>query len=870
MCNDDLTAGVSLSHLTVRDTRVNTIIHEDYRTPLVFGADTKPAISALISMKSSDIHSYPELVELYSSAKQSVQDIKASVCVGTLRIIPTPWLFDILKIIQGISDRLLVDEPHKSTQPLKKEEIVVPKEEKKKLPWVPKIQADVKMDNPYIFIVEDTKDPHSSSLLLSLSVSASFAMSPLMDIDMAVSIQNIRGCRSHPCDIVIPAPSMTDALVPFDLNVNVHIKDSMQFIQAAVLTSHDIEVRVGILDVKLILNAMNNLIPEKVMKKESKPEEKKEEEVKEKESRSSIPTVIFRACLNALSVTVVNDTKEFELPVLQLDITDLSAALDMKPDLTTVEATLSVAADYYNAALTVWEPVLEKWSLQVSAEQEPRDRVVQKLTATQDSKLAAKLALTRVTIQAPTMLNVNVTNAFIRVALQTVSAFTDCRETTQKLGDGYYIGVRNSTGLTMNFAVKNDDGINALLAEQNKQKVEDHRDDAVWAGLADVDLITGRSTCWISLHRFSPHIRVYDAIPLTAKTQPIAWGDDCELREIEGVFCEVCQFTNQFLDKRAVSIFMENMDEVNKWRQAWKVTLQPVPEVESDDVHSRPVSMAHSSSVLVTSLPAHPSLSLKFLKQPYKKLQPRMLEITIDDYPPFSFQVDRVTASYVPLRALCLPARDIVVEAVVERGRKILSVASRVCVVNECECDVWCGFGRPVNESEIAYAEVTNEELHRGEKRWVKVDEVDECALFLSGSVELARCLPLQGLYTDGLHKTVNLGTKEQPQYVNLTVEKRSLPSVYNPDDLLSTYALVLTDMVHLENLLPVPIEYRVVNRLEECAEEGYVKEGGVIALSKCQFSKEEIFRVSVRVKDSDLPFPSFSDAMDVKMMKHF
>ena len=147
---------------------------------------------------------------------------------------------------------------------------------------------------------------------------------------------------------------------------------------------------------------------------------------------------------------------------------------------------------------------------------------------------------------------------------------------------------------------------------------------------------------------------------------------------------------------------------------------------------------------------------------------------------------------------------------------------------------------------------------------------MNECALFLSGSSELARCISLRELYADGAHTKVNLGTTEQPQYVNLTVEKRSLPCVSDPDEFLSTYVLVLTDMVHLENLLPMPLEYRVVNRLEQCVEEGWVKEGDVIALSKCQFSKEEVYRVSVRVKDSDLPFPMFADAMDVSMIKGF
>lgn len=86
-------------------------------------------------MKSSDIHSYPELVELNPSNTQSIQAIQASVYVGTLRVIPTPWLFDILKIVEGISDRLLKEEPHKSMQTSKKDEMEVVKEEKKKKVW---------------------------------------------------------------------------------------------------------------------------------------------------------------------------------------------------------------------------------------------------------------------------------------------------------------------------------------------------------------------------------------------------------------------------------------------------------------------------------------------------------------------------------------------------------------------------------------------------------------------------------------------------------------------------------------------------------------------------------------------------------------
>lgn len=149
-----------------------------------------------------------------------------------------------------------------------------------------------------------------------------------------------------------------------------------------------------------------------------------------------------------------------------------------------------------------------------------------------------------------------------------------------------------------------------------------------------------------------------------------------------------------------------------------------------------------------------------------------------------------------------------------------------------------------------------------GEKRWVEVDEEKGSALFLSTSDDLVRCRSLESLCVEGVHMVLNVSSPTQPKYVNVTVEKTDVPSAFDPACSLSTYTVVLTDVIHLENLLPVVLEYRVLNRHNESLEEGTIKEGGIVALNCRPFVKEDPHRLSMRVKDSDYPFPPFADAV--------
>ena len=401
----ELSAGLSLSHVVFTDTRSTTSIDSAYRVPLSFGAHSKPAISALVSVTNRDIRTFKELEPLYGKGENTVQDIQASVAVGSMRLIATPWIFDIVDILQNMVKDIKIEELEQRKREREKEkekerarleaeggieskeaEVEENQEQdeqeakKDKPPFGPHICADLRMENPVLYIIEDPSKADSSSFIVSLAVSASAAISPLQNVDAAVRVSDIRCCRSHPSDVVLPPPGLMDALSPFDINVNVHSLNNFSDLKGTLMTNHDMELRIGVVDVKLLMNAYMNLLPFEVRermkeKKEQKPIEKVEKELVEpKQVRELL--LNFKVMLNSFSITVVNDTSDYEIPIMMMKIGDVGGDIVMTENDSKMEFGFWMVAEYYNVQLTVWEPVLEKWDLKLQVNQEKRDRIV--------------------------------------------------------------------------------------------------------------------------------------------------------------------------------------------------------------------------------------------------------------------------------------------------------------------------------------------------------------------------------------------------------------------------------------------------------------------------------------------------------------
>ena len=392
-----VTAGLSLSHLLIHDTRADCPIHANYRTPLSFGALAKPAVTVLLEVDNYKPKGLEHLLDLGGEREEDVADIKVSVAVGELKVVPTAWLYDIVDIANAVVRNVVTDEVIMPKLPARKEKDVkevMQKEEKEKsralfdTPFGPNIAFDLHVEHPSIFILENTSEANTSSFMISLAIAASASLSPTRDIDAALGITDIRGCRSSPLAKQHPPPGMMDAITPFDVNLNLHVRDDMQKVSGTLMTNHDLELRVGVMDVKLFSNAMYHLLPtdrrhliqdvkadEKREKKEHREKgERTEREVRE--DKGLVADIDFKAIINSVSITVVNDTKDFEIPVMQVVVGDMTGDVTRRSGEMDVTMRMSLFAEYYNEQRTVWEPVLEKWEVELAVHEDPRDRVV--------------------------------------------------------------------------------------------------------------------------------------------------------------------------------------------------------------------------------------------------------------------------------------------------------------------------------------------------------------------------------------------------------------------------------------------------------------------------------------------------------------
>ena len=376
----EFTAGLSLSHVVFTDTRSTTSIDPAYRVPLSFGAQSMPAISALVSGTARDIREFKELAPLYGAGVNTVQDIQASVSIGSMRVIATPWIFDIVNILQNLAKEIQVEDLKLKKKQEKETEDQEVSSEKEKPPFYPHITLDLHVENPVFYIIENPSDKNSSSLIVSLALYTSLALSPMRNIDGAIRVSGIRCCRSHPSETYLPPPGLMDALSPFDININVHSLDNFTDLKGTLMTNHDVDIRVGIIDVKLLMNAFDNLVPREVKerlktRKETQQKETTEEGIEEEKEATQL-LMNFKIMLNSFAITVVNDSKDYEIPVMMMKIGDVGGDVVMTENDAKVNFGLWMVAEYYNAQLTVWEPVLEKWDVNLTVNQEKRDRIV--------------------------------------------------------------------------------------------------------------------------------------------------------------------------------------------------------------------------------------------------------------------------------------------------------------------------------------------------------------------------------------------------------------------------------------------------------------------------------------------------------------
>ena len=266
------------------------------------------------------------------------------------------------------------------------------------------------MDNPYVFIIEDTALATSPAFLISLSTDLTLTLSPQQNIDITMCVDEIRGCRASPCQSSLPAPSMLDAIPPFGVNINAHLTERLQDVNATITTSERISVRVGIKDIKLIQNTLRNLVPKPWRQRIVQQKQQNRQNCKGSSTINSnttspsssvagspsthipiisemtdwkgIPSDQFPFALHfygnipEISLMVVDDIDDAELPVAHAIVKSVSMMVVMDKPILEAEASLQLEGEYYDKRKSVWEPVVEPWSVNAKMEVEPRKLVV--------------------------------------------------------------------------------------------------------------------------------------------------------------------------------------------------------------------------------------------------------------------------------------------------------------------------------------------------------------------------------------------------------------------------------------------------------------------------------------------------------------
>ena len=712
-----------------------------------------------------------------------------------------------------------------------------------------RVCIDLRVDNPSIFLIEDTRSASSPSFLVTLSMDATVNVSPQLNVDATLCVTDVRGCRASPLQEKLPEPSMIDVIHPFDVNMNLHATDRLRTISATVITSKYVSARLGLKDLLLMQRAVESLLS-----CHSVPEEKALSQQACLPKRSFVSDDLhfthllhFYGGVSCLSVVVVNDTNDTELPILHMAVRDTSVTVEMTEDLLQGTAELAVEADSYYASHSAWEPVLEPWPIKCKVMVEPRGRILQRLSASSKTCEEAENAISRLSILCPTPLNLNVTPTLLSSLLYAVHDFRKCLSTFHGNGDNYFIGIRNFTGLEAFFCVEDDGGLETLDAEHAEMQAEERSEAALFAGVAMLELGGRKESCWTEVYGSSPHLRVFRSVPFVRDAKRL-WLSSDSWKPLEGAagwLLPVCCF----VDQREGDVRLYVGDE--RQQSLWRVFLRS--SLETSDVRlpsgkrgSGAERLSPTGELVVTSLPAYPSLSLLYYHQPYRRLPERQVSLRVGDCAPFTYPVDRVKTTCVALER---DGGSVVVALTqsFERGRKVLTLSAPVRLTNATEYPQRCGVGEKGARWSLA----------PGESLWCDVSVATE-GLFV-GPSEDERAISMERIRENKAKGLLRLGAA----YVMMEETVRAVP-LLGTGETASMFELTLTSMLTVENLLPEPLEYCVVTASGQVINGEVVKPGGCHSVTNCRFARQDGCRISVRLVNTRSHFSEYSSSIPV------
>lgn len=483
---------------------------------------------------------------------------------------------------------------------------------------------------------------------------------------------------------------------------------------------------------------------------------------------------------------------------------------------------------------------------------------MQRLTAGAEAREESSNARTRVEVQAES-LELNVTNECLSTVLEAAAHFRQFHEVTVEKEDNYSIGVRNCTGVRGHFRVESDAGVQGVAEEHRAMLELEALGEATMCGLARVTCRTGddneageETVGWVELHATAPDVRVFKSIPFQRDatkcflcgSQP--WLDgDCLCFQNESDTQKGC----------TVVLSVENEEE----RQAWQALLDKgavrrlpsrfTPRAAASD------ELPATGELVVTTLPAHPSVTLQYYGHAYRHIRERVLMVQLDGFAAFTLPVDSLTATSVVLHGDD-DSHAVVVQACMEKGRKVLVLSAPLQLINNMNAPLQCGF-IPSNPS------MTKEEaVPSHECVWASLEVVQSGGVLVQGVT--TKVIPMQLIREGRGSGLLNIGTEQQPFYVMVHAGVEEVPVLRQPSQKIPLYRLYLSPVLEVVNLVPEAVEYRVINAHEHVFACFTLKAGEKATLTSLKFRKEEGLRVSVRVMRGDFEFSTYEESIFV------
>ena len=871
--NMDISASVSLSTILVRDSRPESPVAPHFRNLVQIGEENKPAFSVLVSLHQKMLGDLHEVTMRSDHAvNEPVFDVDVSLFVGQVALLPSPWIFVLIdwatavgaKVGEAFSEAaksLEMEEvkPAEETKVEEAEEIKLEEEEEIKLeeaeeskleepkePTEPKEEATslipnvvvrLHMDRMAMYVVENCCDEASPVFLVCFGVDLNTHVSPFLDIIVGLQVNNTRAARSNPELQLLPT-DMRDALYPFALGIDVTLTEQLKKIRAHV-HGQEIVMRLGILDAKLVLNAITNLLPaskddvkekmagqvaetvqqkmnedsSEVPKKPEEPKEPKEPKKPEEAVASSEPAMFIEAnvVLEKIAFILVNDAKPFELPVLQFNIKQVKVDAAMGANLF-CHVLLAFSSDYYKSSQALWEPFMEAWSMNIHVKQiknkDEKDPYQRDDVANEKESDAMQ-----VFIDAPRILQMNLTATLMSTLVETLSDFLNCLGGKREQTDGFFVMVQNSTGFDMTYCIEKDGGINEMMMMLESHTTEElQKDHVLYAAVCDVVDSYRTRARWLEFHSCAPYMRLYSHIPLVEEEDNEILGSNA-MAPSDATCGHIFPIVS-VLNHVHMTYYLEQFNDAMRDRM-----LHRFEEVQKDvstpcdlDALRASIKESYSKRALpvpvagaITTMPAHPSLALLFLKKDYRKIPDRSVMLSIDGFQPILCEVDRERTVYTPMTRDDGTAYDALLVNGIKNGRKVIDVKSTVSVENVTPLTLNVEFVNSKKVEEKSECTLKHRMSESCPLKWCN----DTHIVVRCADHEGSGVMKVEDIKGETLPRCLNIGTEERPLFVRMVVHKDTVYDMFNKQS-VEVFHVTLAPVMKIMNLLPMGMEYCV------------------------------------------------------------